>query len=201
MSPSRLISPTILPQFPAINTPVKVIVLVTCGNSLYKINISHTIDLQQNIINIYGCYYCQLTNQPAYLKDTVNLGLLPAGNYTLNFKTYRTSSPTVCVNKIDSTAIIDTSFTISSNVGINSNIKSNDFISIYPNPITDKLNIEFENSQEIKFSIMNSLGQVVYISGDKSPRQEIDLSFLEAGIYYLKIQSNSEQKTIKLIKQ
>jgi hypothetical protein len=73
----------------------------------------------------------------------------------------------------------------------------------YPNPVKDKLTIQFmPNKLNFNFlRIDNSLGQTVYILDTITSKQEIDLSFLASGVYYLKIQGNSEQKVFKIIKE
>lgn len=199
--PYTVHTPTPLPQYPAINTPIKIVVLVTSGTAVSKTNITYNVNLQQNTIDINACYYCFPATIPSSVKDTVNVGLLPAGTYTVNLKTYRTNSQTVCINKIDSTSVIDTSFTISSNVGINSNIKSNDFISIYPNPLRDKLNIDILNIDISKLQILNGLGQIVSEEKIKDPKSQIDLSHLPSGVYTLKVFIENDYKTFKILKE
>jgi hypothetical protein len=82
-------------------------------------------------------------------------------------------------------------------------LKESSSIKIYPNPIKDKFQIEFQNkiTQDLKLNITNSLGQTLYILDNPSQKQNIDISFLSSGIYYLKIQSNTEIITHKIIKQ
>ena len=70
---------------------------------------------------------------------------------------------------------------------------------IYPNPIKDILYLEFEQSA-IKLEITNSLGQTVYSSKEPVTDREIDLSYLNRGMYFVKVQNTESQKTIKLIK-
>lgn len=80
--------------------------------------------------------------------------------------------------------------------------QENSNINVYPNPVNDKLNIDFAfNFANSKVNICNSLGQVVYSIENPNIIQEIDLRFLAGGIYYLKIQNNSEQKVFKIIKE
>ncbi|MDO8998425.1 MAG: T9SS type A sorting domain-containing protein [Bacteroidota bacterium] len=87
--------------------------------------------------------------------------------------------------------------------GISNYSIENVVISAYPNPIKNKLNIELTDSKPInaRINISNSLGQIIYKIDNVNSKQEIDLSFLASGIYYLKVQSNSEQKAFKIIKE
>lgn len=86
--------------------------------------------------------------------------------------------------------------------GISENFFENNPVRIYPNPAKDKLNIECEiiETDKIKLSISNSLGQIVYNLNELSQTQQIDISFLPGGVYFLNLQKGIEQKTIKLIK-
>lgn len=74
-------------------------------------------------------------------------------------------------------------------------------IKIYPNPVSDKLKIEFiKNEVPIEnISILNALGATLLES--KELKKEMDVSFLEPGLYFLKIESGLKQKTIKFIKK
>jgi hypothetical protein len=84
---------------------------------------------------------------------------------------------------------------------ISENIFGNATVRIYPNPVEAMLNIEFESIEykKLKLSVSNSVGEIVYSSFDLKRKQEIDLSFLTQGIYFLKMQINSSQKTFKII--
>jgi hypothetical protein len=85
--------------------------------------------------------------------------------------------------------------------GIKENFFNDNVINIYPNPATDKLNIECDafETKKISLSISNSLGQAIYSLKDLSPKQEIDLTFLPSGIYFVSLQNNSEQKVFKIL--
>jgi len=91
-----------------------------------------------------------------------------------------------------------------STVGINQNDSFSNHIEVYPNPIKEKLNIQFEltENKKVELTISNSLGQIVYADDlYHVRRKEVDLSFLSSGIYILKLQNNSEQKTFKIVKE
>jgi alpha-tubulin suppressor-like RCC1 family protein len=70
----------------------------------------------------------------------------------------------------------------------------------YPNPVTDILNISFE--QGISFvSIYNLVGQEVFSKSINANETTIDVSNLSAGTYLVKVQVDNEAKTIKVIKK
>jgi Leucine-rich repeat (LRR) protein len=74
-------------------------------------------------------------------------------------------------------------------VNSNCNLTTQDFkknqIAIYPNPVNDVLNINLENSIISSVTVFNTLGQKVYFS--YSTTSQIDVSKLEAGAYFLKV--------------
>jgi hypothetical protein len=71
---------------------------------------------------------------------------------------------------------------------------------IYPNPIKDKLYLEFEQSA-IKLKITNALGQTVFVLNEPLPEQEIDMSFLSSGVYFFGFENKQGQKVMKIIKE
>lgn len=114
------------------------------------------------------------------------------------------SFDSIGVDAINNLAVLNTTVTTcSSPVLVKENKNNLDGIKIYPNPIINKLILEFETVifPNTKLILINSLGQVVYSLYSTDPKQEIDLNFLPSGIYYLKIQNNSEQKVLKIIKE
>ncbi|QNM85082.1 T9SS type A sorting domain-containing protein [Polaribacter pectinis] len=71
-------------------------------------------------------------------------------------------------------------------------------ISIFPNPITDILNVKITSNIEIKNTIVyNMLGKKVL----QSKNTEIDLKQLNSGVYFIKISTNSGNLHQKIIKK
>lgn len=60
-------------------------------------------------------------------------------------------------------------------------------IKIFPNPTTNELFIEMQNSKDVNISIFNSFGQSVYTSKVYSYNETIDISRLHKGIYFIEI--------------
>lgn len=78
---------------------------------------------------------------------------------------------------------------------------------IYPNPFTDKLNINLKEieAQNIKISIYNINGTEIYTKNfsnfENHTTVSIDeLNLYSTGIYFLKIQTDNSNKTFKIIK-
>jgi hypothetical protein len=86
--------------------------------------------------------------------------------------------------------------------GITENFFENNPVKIYPNPTKDKLNVEFEVAEttKIKLEVLTLLGQSVYVQNELNHKQEIDISSLPEGIYFFKLQRDSEQRVFKVVK-
>lgn len=71
---------------------------------------------------------------------------------------------------------------------------------IYPNPTNSIINIVDENNQpqNTTIQIQNNLGQLVFTSPFTN---QINISNLSAGMYFLTIQDKNTKKTVKIIKQ
>ena len=77
-------------------------------------------------------------------------------------------------------------------------------IEIYPNPADEKLNIHLSGvSESIELALLNIHGQLVCQEkiNDRSVTiiRELDVSGLPAGVYSVRIVSNSQIKTRKII--
>jgi len=72
-------------------------------------------------------------------------------------------------------------------------------ISIYPNPVNDLLNIKHHES-EISFELMDLSGKII-LSGDLPNGKALDLSAIQQGLYYLKIQSGNLRLVEKVVKK
>jgi len=76
-------------------------------------------------------------------------------------------------------------------------------ILVYPNPTSGQLHLCLAGvkTEKITVIITNALGQNVFSLNSVEQSQEIDLSGLATGIYFLKFQDNSEQKIFRIIKE
>lgn len=72
-------------------------------------------------------------------------------------------------------------------------------IKVYPNPVTNMLNIETLYESEIKVISISDMGGKVIYSGILE-NNAIDASFLKQGTYILKF-NNDSSKTFKIIKK
>jgi len=77
------------------------------------------------------------------------------------------------------------------------------FIRVFPNPLKDKLHLELQQNVVLPYrlTISNSLGQEMFLPIETQDKQEIDISFLSKGFYYLKFDCGSKQKVMKIIRE
>ena len=75
---------------------------------------------------------------------------------------------------------------------------------VYPNPINEKVNIAVVENLKTKLNITiyNVLGKLLYNTNkDYSGKFLLDMTFLAAGNYFLKLSANGKNQTYKLIKK
>jgi hypothetical protein len=84
---------------------------------------------------------------------------------------------------------------ISVTVGINENGEK-EFVVVYPNPATDMLNIN-SNGEVTNVRLINTVGQVVF---DQVTNQ-INVSELESGVYFIQIDNKNGSTTQKILIQ
>lgn len=128
-------------------------------------------------------------------QDTVIIDSLLPLAYTLIFHTNLVigdflNFDTLYNQDLDTAQIILTS---------NSNIDNHSFVSVYPNPIHQYLNIDVKSVQIQKIYLFNIQGQLIRsISKDK---RRLKLDYLENGVYILRIKTNAGWINKKIIKQ
>jgi dienelactone hydrolase len=79
----------------------------------------------------------------------------------------------------------------------------NELLSVFPNPIENKLSITFKTIlSETKVILSDVAGRIIYQRDiDSTDRQQdIDVSHLETGIYFLKVSANNKSWAQKIIK-
>ena len=73
---------------------------------------------------------------------------------------------------------------------------------VYPNPAKDQLTIEFvAGKEQAEIMIFNTIGKLVYSGVIDDAQQYIDLSNLEKGLYFIRIDGRNISESGKFIKQ
>ena len=84
--------------------------------------------------------------------------------------------------------------------GINK-LPNDDFITLYPNPVTNSLHINFEaNSTQAIINLFNIQGKKIFVQ-EISRNQQLNLKQLKSGLYLYIITANGKEKRGKLIKK
>jgi|GEM_PF-467952 len=76
------------------------------------------------------------------------------------------------------------------------NVTAHSGINIYPNPVSNILTIQSSNPINT-VSISNIVGQVVYTQNTPTPKAEINITYLPAGVYFVKVNQVYVQKILK----
>lgn len=99
---------TILPANPAATDTVRVVMNVTTPSQGSFIGATHSTSGMQ--INVSACYYSGMLPALQNYVDTLTLGVLPVGTYTLHFTALQSANASYC-QPVDSTQI-STGFTV-----------------------------------------------------------------------------------------
>jgi hypothetical protein len=129
---------------------------------------------------IEACYYSGMLTALQTYKDTINLGLLTGGTYSIVFVAYQTDDAGQCI-PTDSNIVSSTVNVISTLVVDEGSENS---ILLYPNPVQgDFLYVENHSGNEIPFRIVNVLGETV-LQGTTGNAGEINVSELH-GVFFI----------------
>jgi len=111
-----------------------------------------------------------------------------------------TSNGNYAVEITDGTCTVTSSCTAVTTIGILE--PNNSEVSIYPNPTNGKVTITLYKLETLSYELLSLEGKVISSqNGIYSNQFEIDLSDQANGIYWLKIETQNELKTLKLVKQ
>ncbi|WP_320815269.1 T9SS type A sorting domain-containing protein [Flavobacterium sp.] len=167
-----------------------------------------------------GCFHGTVTLNGYALRIDLNAAGIAAINKTGNTQ-FRLSFPNTNINAdyVDfntGNATVDTNLaTVGLAEYMNSakpfidinytqplNVDSYDLsnVILYPNPVKNNFTINGLNSSNYKVQIVSIQGQVVKEIQDFRNEQTVSIDALANGIYFVKIQKDSEFKTIKIIK-
>jgi len=89
-----------------------------------------------------------------------------------------------------------TNCTTGCSVGVEENVLSEKEISIYPNPVSTKLNIESDTNY--KMLLVDVMGNVIL---DQKVVNTLDVSSLKTGVYFIKFTGSDFSKTLKFVKK
>jgi hypothetical protein len=87
--------------------------------------------------------------------------------------------------------------------GIKENAASPDFVSAYPNPVTDMVNIGVKrsNNDPMNMQIMNIAGKVVFESSNVGVSNYVNMAKYPAGVYTVKVTHNGQAYTSRIVRK
>ena len=117
------------------------------------------------------------------------------GSHTI---TYTYTDPNSCENFASETILVDPCTGIKKIVDLSG-------ISIYPNPTTGIIDIDFaRDAGAIEILVLNTLNEVVFTESNfvlAGASLNVDLSDLVKGIYFIKLKTEIKEETVKIILQ
>jgi len=139
-----------------------------------------------------------VTGANSYVWNTGNASssILVTPNVTTVYSVVATTSAG-CIYSVSITANVD---------GCNSIEKMTRFEliqpMIFPNPFTDRINItvKAKSHRHQKLKIFDMFGKIVYTTQIEREETEIDLSFLNKGVWFLEIDDSPNTERVKLLK-
>ncbi len=78
---------------------------------------------------------------------------------------------------------------------------SNDVVSIYPNPSNGSFVIELANGSQKQIDVIDLTGRVVLSITSTEDRTALNISDLPNAVYYVRLRSNNETSTFKIVKE
>ena len=128
------------------------------------------------------------------MQTTATASNLNWGNYTVTV-TDANGCTMIETTEVDSIVIITNVFDVISNVKL---------LELYPNPLSNYLNINLEinESKPISIDIVNNLGQVVYQKEEiitSNYVQKVDLTHLDSGVYYVRFRIDGSMFSRKIV--
>jgi hypothetical protein len=163
-------------------------------DSIDSIKITHHTLLTQDSISVIWTIYQGLnnTNSPTQFAKYGNISKYGDYVYTLLLDLF-------CTNRASGSIRASDDISIDNRV-LNdiASINKEDNSVIYPNPFTTKLNVITEKNSDIKIADIS--GKEVYSNKVNSESVLIDLSNLNAGVYFITITNQKTSNTKKIIK-
>jgi len=151
------------------------------------------------------------TNKVEFIYENINLPFDDATNDGYVAFKIKTKPSLVLGDSFSNTASIyfDYNFPIVTNTATTSvlqNLGNQDFIfdsyfRTYPNPVKDVLNIDVKKQIELtSISIFNTLGQQMIVIPNAQQTKQLDVSSLQTGNYFIKVNTNKGISNAKFIK-
>jgi hypothetical protein len=179
----------IIPANPTDIDQVKAVVEVMLGSSPCTLD-NAVSNINGNTIELNN-YYCEgMLAMICSRTDTINLGTLAAGMYSLNVNIASGCGP---YTPIDSA--LSNGFTVSVFSGITA-VEKESIFNVFPNPTNNSVvNLQSNSTNPYSIVCYNSLGQEAFGISNLTGNQTINLP-KEKGIYFIKVIDHQNQISV-----
>ncbi|MFC5270509.1 T9SS type A sorting domain-containing protein [Adhaeribacter terreus] len=142
----------------------------------YRINYTSTFINDTLFIN--ACYYEGPASTMGHVRDTLQVGVIPSGNYTLHYRAVLSSDRNQCIQAYAD--IMTTTFLVNELLGVKTNVEDAEPL-FYPNPVTDMLHLSGNPGQ---LNLYDLRGQLIkrYDFSTQNPAP-VSVSELPPAIY------------------
>ncbi|MBK0404505.1 T9SS type A sorting domain-containing protein [Adhaeribacter sp. BT258] len=142
--------------------------------------INYTSAFINDILFISACYYEGPASMMGHVRDTLQVGFIPPGNYTLHYKAILSSDQNQCIQVY--TDIMTATFVVSEFLGVKPNPK-NPELTFHPNPVKNILQISGNAVTQLNlYDLRGKLIKRYDFSAQNST--EISVADLPKGLYF-----------------
>jgi Secretion system C-terminal sorting domain len=159
--------------------------------------LSHSYSITGNTINLSICFW---HTGLALTEDLNNDFFIPLpsinSNYDIEVTLFSSNSETECIydGVTKSTTFLETD-------NFKYNKKSKNYVCPNPNNGIFKIDMGFLNKNDNTIDIFDDLGKAVYNAYTKSSTFDVSLPNLTSGLYFVKLQGDNYNETMKFIKE
>ena len=193
------------------STPTTTLIPITYSKQGYRVTV---VDGWGNITTPYGTAPCLRIVTTQYSKDTIKNTIIPIPvGFTNNQRSYQWLTTTSKIPFLEvSGNLIGNNFTPTqirfrdnyrNLTGVNT-LEEEELVTIYPNPVNDKLFLNFKKDAKYSVQIFDMNGKLVVdysVEQMKNNKQYLPVENLAQGLYTVKILENDKPNVIKFVKQ
>ena len=182
----------ILPYNPTANTPISVVCHSYFTSGDCDLVFSKT-DFNGEMIEVTAIHLIGPLTYICSSIDTTQIGIFAPGNYSLVYH-LKDSVWNCCTNETTDTLFFSVQPTSIQEFG------DLTFFDIFPNPVSQLLNITLLNNQTGDYKIYNATGKLIQFNSMRNIKTQLNVSHLAKGIYYLEVVTPKQRGVKKFVK-
>jgi hypothetical protein len=151
------------------------------AHSVPAFRINYTSTFINDTLFINACYYEGHASSMGHVRDTLQVGAIPAGNYTLHYKAILSSDQNQCIQVYSE--IMTSTFLVSDLLGVKPNSENLE-PTFYPNPAKDLLQIS--GNSVIQLNLYDLRGKHLKRYDFSAQNQaQVSVADLPQGLYFV----------------